>query len=126
MNSLVYKYETDISQILHEHFQDFIKLHVRKGKDEMYLESFKLWYQKLLEKGVDKMIGNHGGWDAHWAKGIMIYTDELDSEYLENRIVFPIELENNPCHYTEDPENDVYFIVYLHKNLFDQLSKRTK
>jgi alpha,alpha-trehalase len=121
LNSLVYKYQIDIYQMMTEHFDDAIKLHVRKGRDEIYLESFKLWCQKLSEKGVSQMIGNHGGWESSWAKGIKVYDDNLDAEY---QSVCPKLDTEALASFEELPECD-YFIVFLKADIFHQMSVKT-
>jgi alpha,alpha-trehalase len=122
LNSLVYKYQSDIASILLQHFDGVIKLHVRKGRDDIYLESFKVWAKLVHEKGVTGSVGNNGSWDSSWAKGIKVYDDHADEDFEKG------------CHFEEVdlfkmeegfPGNN-FFVVYLHSSLFLQLSKRTR
>lgn len=122
LNSLVYKYECDIAATLLHNFNGLIKIHVRKGRDDMYLESYKVWAKLVQEKGVSGSIGNYGNWDSSWAKGIKVYDEEADDDFQQgfhNEEVDFIKME-------EALPGNNYFVVYLHSSLFLQLSKRTR
>lgn len=124
LNSLLFKYETDIFTMLSADFDGRIKLHVRKGRDDMYLESFRHWHMKLMDKGVAKMIGEHGGWECFWAKGIKVFDKDLDLEYKDDSPGF-VE-EGQVCRYADHPFDDSIFVVYLSANLFSQMLERRK
>ena len=99
-----------------------IKLHVRKGHDDLYFESYKIWEKKVLEKGVSGTIGNNGNWDSSWAKGIKVYDVDLDDDYVNGFHFKHIEM----IKMMEGSSNDDYFTVYLHSSLFLHLSRRTR
>ncbi|KAJ3297668.1 alpha,alpha-trehalase nth1 [Borealophlyctis nickersoniae] len=133
LNSLVYKYDVDLARIITDEFNGCLKFRVRRGPEDVFLKRFLEWYRMLALKGVDRMIGDHGGWESGWAKGIMVFDDEIDAEYrawVEGGapIVPPADRMPEPDRpdlpvYTIE-EGKFYFTVWLRPELFTQLSKR--
>ncbi|KAJ3079765.1 alpha,alpha-trehalase nth1 [Quaeritorhiza haematococci] len=81
LNSLVYKYEVDLAKAVKDEFGGSLKVRVRRGPEDVYWTGFRAWYDLLQTKGgVDRMIGDNGGWDSLWAKGVMVFDTELDEE----------------------------------------------
>lgn len=123
LNSLVYKYHSDIAAILLQNFNSVIKLSVRKGRDDIYFESFHVWAKLVREKGVSGSVGDYGNWDSSWAKGIKVYDEEADDDF------------QNGYHQVQDVDlfkmeealpGTNYFVVYLHSSLFLKLSKKAR
>ncbi|KAI8928960.1 trehalase-domain-containing protein [Entophlyctis helioformis] len=79
LNSLVFKYEKDIAALIDEHFGGMITLRVRRGPNNVHLDGFMEWRANLAARGsVNAAVGNYGGWNSSWAKGICVYDDEAD------------------------------------------------
>ncbi|KAL2915656.1 alpha,alpha-trehalase nth1 [Polyrhizophydium stewartii] len=76
LNSLVYRYEADIAGLITEHFGGSFTVRVRRGPEDLYFKRFLAWRSNLAERGVQGSIGNDGGWDSWWAKGICVFDGE--------------------------------------------------
>jgi alpha,alpha-trehalase len=103
-----------------------IKLHVRKGRDDMYFESFKHWLHKLKNTSIRDLVGNHGGWECMWAKGIRVYDEQLDEEYQEGLSPGQEEMRDKLCQLEEGLSSDSEFTVYLSAEIFVQLAARMR
>jgi alpha,alpha-trehalase len=66
-----------------------IKFRVRRGKNDENLIGFQAWMENLMFKGVQGSIGNHGGWNTLWAKGVMVYDSVVDQEYSDWAVSSP-------------------------------------
>ncbi|KAJ3413025.1 alpha,alpha-trehalase nth1 [Chytridiales sp. JEL 0842] len=149
LNSLVYKYEKDLEKMIHEEFGGSIKLRVRRGTNDENLIGFLAWMDNLMLKGVQGSIGNHGGWNTLWAKGVMVYDSLLDQEYAEWAVSSPASPHvksglaqlfgytssygSKPMHYFPLPsyvpptsDSDTSFAVILPASLFGAMALRTR
>ncbi|KAJ3327762.1 alpha,alpha-trehalase nth1, partial [Blyttiomyces sp. JEL0837] len=132
LNSLVYRYQVDLLGMLTDNFGGSLKFKVRRGKDDVYLKGFQAWLTSLISRGVDGTIGNNGGWDTTWAKGIIVFDHETDEEYHEwatskakpvpsqNAPTFPL-----PSFFIPDDQTETFTVV-LPAMLFGSLAERTR
>ncbi|KAJ3196295.1 alpha,alpha-trehalase nth1 [Irineochytrium annulatum] len=121
LNCLVYRYETDLEELITNEFGGSFKFRVRRGPNDIYLNGFRSWLALLLRRGIDGTIGNHGGWDATWARGIMVFDSDADTEHqsaTDNTFSFPT-LSLPSAHSTT-------FTVVLPASLFSSLAERCK
>ncbi|TPX64350.1 alpha,alpha-trehalase [Spizellomyces sp. 'palustris'] len=128
LNSLVYKYQIDLAHVIQDDFGGQFKLRVRRGPDNVFLNGFLSWVENLRAKGVDGSIGNNGGWETGWAKGIMVFDDAMDAEYRQwvqdGSVPHPTsETDSQVPTYTIPPDAP-YFYVMFSPRLFSLLSRR--
>lgn len=111
LNSLVYKYESDLADMINRYCNGAIRVRVHRGLNDTNLKSFHEWHENLLKNGVEGMIGADGGWDSIWARGISIMESTVPSQPTDV-VVFDL---------TSDP---IYFSVCIPASLFTQLANR--
>ncbi|KAJ3033013.1 alpha,alpha-trehalase nth1 [Rhizophlyctis rosea] len=135
LNSLVYKYDVDLAEVIKEEFNGCFKFRVRRGPSDVFLNRFKQWYALIASKGVGESIGNNGGWDSDWAKGIMCYDEEIDEEYARwvdgREPVMPADklFRSRAKDYLpiyDAPEGKEYFTVYMFPQLFTKMADRQR
>ena len=124
LNALVYKYEVDLASLLRTHFDGMMCVCVRRGPDDLYFNQFVQWRNNLKEKnGINGALGNFGGWNSVWAKGICVY--QQDDGYVN------CGSHDSPSHYDvipafDSPSNSKYFYVYFQSRMFDELAEHTQ
>ncbi|KAJ3037755.1 alpha,alpha-trehalase nth1 [Rhizophlyctis rosea] len=135
LNSLVYKYDVDLADVFKEEFNGCFKFRVRRGPSDIFLNGFKQWYSLIASNGVGESIGNNGGWDSDWAKGIMCYDEAIDEEYARwvdgREPVMPTDdllhsRENDYLPIYDAPEGKEYFTVYMFPQLFTKMAERQR
>ena len=95
-------------------------MRIRRGSNDENLVQFKEFVEQLEKKGVEGMIGNGGGWDTLWAKGIIVFDDIVDKD--------PIAAIENDSHipYMSHADEDETFTVIFKSDFFSSLADRTK
>lgn len=78
LNSLVFKYQMDISDFLTREMDGTLVCRVRNGEDNVNLNGFKRWMELVRLKGVkDAYLDTE--WDTRWAQGIVVLeSDEFE------------------------------------------------
>ncbi|KAJ3183916.1 alpha,alpha-trehalase nth1 [Geranomyces variabilis] len=126
LNSLVYKYDVDLARVVKEEFGGSFKLRVRRGPEDTFFNRFLEWNKLIRAQGVEASVGDNGGWESGWAKGIMVFDDAVDQEYrdwVEKNIavVVPEPSKDGLPVYTVD---DTHFTVYFFPEFFEALAHR--
>ncbi|KAI8853066.1 trehalase-domain-containing protein [Chytridium lagenaria] len=103
LNCLVYKYEQDLQAIIDEEFGGSLKFRVRRGPNDIYLNSFKSWLSLLFERGI------------------MVYDPDTDAEY--RSWVYNLSVHPETGEPSHTPST---FTVILPSSLFASLAKRCK
>ncbi|KAJ1567771.1 alpha,alpha-trehalase nth1 [Cladochytrium tenue] len=126
LNSLLYKYETDLFKMIMDEFGGSFRVRIRRGPNDENLRAFQQWIESLLDSGVSGTLGENGGWDSSWGKGIVVFDHELDDEYGN----LPERLESTSFSgipsFTRPAPNSSLFSVVLPASLFFSLSKRRR
>lgn len=124
LNSLVYRYQVDIADIIRREFNGIFKLRVRCGPKNIHLNKFLEWIKLLEEKGVDGCVGNNGGWNTAWASGIIVFDQiSLDDVVEPKQDKFGFKGIVPSYEYTSDGDS---FLVYFYPELFEFLSRRQR
>ncbi|KAJ3147679.1 alpha,alpha-trehalase nth1 [Geranomyces michiganensis] len=126
LNSLVYKYDVDLARVVKEEFGGSFKLRVRRGPEDTFYNRFLEWNKLIQAKGVEASVGDEGGWESGWAKGVMVFDDLVDQEYREwvekgTPIVVPEASKDGLPVYTVD---ETHFTVYFFPEFFTALAHR--
>ncbi|KAJ3393235.1 alpha,alpha-trehalase nth1 [Chytriomyces hyalinus] len=132
LNSLVYKYETDLSELISHEFGGSFWFRVRCGPDGCYLREFHAWLTALKTHGLDKMLGGGEIWNSTWAKGVMVFDEAVDASFSskDDTTVFPPAPIDSahphlPTFAQASPESPC-FTVNIPSILFTQLASRTR
>ncbi|KAJ3229577.1 alpha,alpha-trehalase nth1 [Chytriomyces hyalinus] len=132
LNSLVYKYETDLSELVSNEFGGSFWFRVRCGPDGCYLRDFHAWLNALKTHGLDKMLGGGDVWDSTWAKGVMVF-DEAADEWISNKndttVCPPAPIDSAHPHlptFAQASPESPNFTVNIPSILFTQLASRTR
>ncbi|KAJ3024167.1 alpha,alpha-trehalase nth1 [Thoreauomyces humboldtii] len=128
LNSLVFKYDVDLARVVKEEFGGSFKLRVRKGPEDVFLNGFQAWMKNLEAKGgVEQSVGDEGGWDSVWAKGVIVFDEQIDGEYRAwvdgGDSLYPPTPPGPKSHpvYTV---GDTFFTVWFFPDFFTQLATR--
>ncbi|KAJ3242673.1 alpha,alpha-trehalase nth1 [Chytriomyces hyalinus] len=132
LNSLVYKYETDLSELIADEFGGSFWFRVRCGPDGCYLRDFHAWLTALKTYDLDKLLGGGEIWNSTWAKGVMVFDEAVDvslSRKDDTAVFLPTPIDrahpNLPTFAQASPESP-WFTVNLPSILFTQLASRTR
>ena len=102
LNSLTYKYAIDLEKLINTHCGGLIKFRVRRGTSDRHLKSFLEWRHLYQSAGVNQMIGNGGGWNSIWARGLFV-TDPVqatDQAELKGTEHVQFQLDSDPKYFT--------------------------
>ncbi|KAJ1560043.1 alpha,alpha-trehalase nth1, partial [Cladochytrium tenue] len=126
LNSLLYKYELDLYKIISEEFGGSFRVRVRRGANDEHLKAFHDWLENILDRGVRGSIGENGGWNSSWGKGIVVFDHDLDEEYhsLADNLENP-SFTGVPSYSQPGPSSGLFSVV-LPASLFLSMSKRTR
>ncbi|KAJ3221060.1 alpha,alpha-trehalase nth1 [Chytriomyces hyalinus] len=99
LNSLVYKYETDLSELIADEFGGSFWFRVRCGPDGCYLRDFHTWLTALKTFDIKTLLGGGEIWNSTWAKGVMVFDKAVEASISckDNTAVFlpaPIDPAN--------------------------------
>ncbi|KAJ3255786.1 alpha,alpha-trehalase nth1 [Boothiomyces macroporosus] len=85
LNSLLFKYEVDLAEMLSTHCNGYIWVYVKNGTNNINYDNFLEWF-RLIES--DKLIKNFTEWNTSWAKGVMIFEQYASkSEIIKGKYV---------------------------------------
>jgi alpha,alpha-trehalase len=115
LNSLIYKYEMDIHNIIKDHFGGVVRVRVRKGLDDINFKNFLVWFKLVSQLDVADALLQ---WNCSWARGIHVY-DLVADQWMHNEETLAHEIEYMDI---EGPD----FIVVLPSHIFRSLARKNK
>ncbi|TPX72620.1 alpha,alpha-trehalase [Chytriomyces confervae] len=132
LNSLVYKYETDLSELIADEFGGSFWFRVRCGPDGCYLRDFHAWLTALKTHDLDKLLGGGQIWNSTWAKGVMVFDEAVDVSLSckdDTAVFLPTPIDRAHPHlptFAQASSESPWFTVNLPSILFTQLASRTR